>query len=508
MPKKEMIPLSKCDNFCCVGDSSGMEEEEVKIKKKFYKMSECFYNQKFSDNSNILVMNSKQLMMQRDIIIMNVQDKLEVPFLRALSFLKENNYKYKEYFGDIDLNISKYFKQKHIDQDFEKHSIDICSICCKEDALYSIACKHPYCLECWKKYIVSQIIDYGNTHFKCMFVSCEVLIPHTSVIKTIGMIGSSEETYKAEKLYVNMISNKYAEVANYIKRCPNGKCDKYVQYNVHILTPLECTCGELFCKDCEKSFHYPLKCDDYKIVNDIMNRYSKKSLEEYESIKLIVNSTKMCPNCKFDVELISGCSRVFCTKCRIFFCFGCLHIYEDYYDEHICSNEPSTGLTSRNNKALRKYDLGSGSLSGQDLFNKCYNLKKFQEEEIKLLKLKKRVLEFLISDSILLRRFLKVFQLSRVVTINASIFLFLIKNSASTLQLLEHKIEMLGDIIKQSRQFLYALAFTTPKERAQTGIGNKTQQIFRGLSNIFDEIERASSENIIQYKDDILLLKK
>ena len=49
-----------------------------------------------------------------------------------------------------------------------------------------------------------------------------------------------------------------------------------------------------------------------------------RAVEEYQSMILIENTSKQCPECKSWMQKLDGCNKMTCRKCLCYFCWMCL----------------------------------------------------------------------------------------------------------------------------------------------------------------------------------------
>ncbi|OCL11781.1 hypothetical protein AOQ84DRAFT_335379 [Glonium stellatum] len=105
-----------------------------------------------------------------------------------------------------------------------------------------------------------------------------------------------------------------------IKGCKSGQ--------VHDAGPeapiFECMkCRILQCVVHNRRWHEGETCAEYDYRTD----GKQKKAEEQASKKVISETTKKCPGCKWDIEKNYGCDHMTCTRCRHEFCWVCLAPY-------------------------------------------------------------------------------------------------------------------------------------------------------------------------------------
>lgn len=82
----------------------------------------------------------------------------------------------------------------------------------------------------------------------------------------------------------------------YLFRCSNGLCKGFVRSNY-------------YCELCDTKY-----CEKCLQPINTTNHICKQ--EDIETAKIILNSTKPCPNCAARIFKIDGCSQMFCTNCH------------------------------------------------------------------------------------------------------------------------------------------------------------------------------------------------
>jgi len=106
-------------------------------------------------------------------------------------------------------------------------------------------------------------------------------------------------------IYDKTLTIKYDKNAKNVQnfdiiQCQNKECDNFLNNKYYCDLCKFYTCNK--CKEIYKNKHI---CDD-----DII-----------KTMKLIKNTTSICPVCKIRVNKVSGCNDMFCTNCNNFFCY-------------------------------------------------------------------------------------------------------------------------------------------------------------------------------------------
>ena len=140
-------------------------------------------------------------------------------------------------------------------------------------------------------------------HFSELRFDDFVAIPD---IRSFGSVDSVIAGYK------NKSSNKdlgRAKKAEFVFKCSNGDCRGLVD------TEFECQlCHASYCPNCFQLLH----------TNDDDDENAERpehvcNPNDIAAAKMILASTKPCPNCAARIYKIDGCSQMFCTNCHVGF---------------------------------------------------------------------------------------------------------------------------------------------------------------------------------------------
>lgn len=85
---------------------------------------------------------------------------------------------------------------------------------------------------------------------------------------------------------------------NWVHSCPKEECRGYLKGDQTICS----ICGTRVCKDC------------IQITGDEEKHECRK--EDVETVEMLRQNTKPCPNCSMPIYKISGCDQMWCTQCR------------------------------------------------------------------------------------------------------------------------------------------------------------------------------------------------
>lgn len=86
--------------------------------------------------------------------------------------------------------------------------------------------------------------------------------------------------------------------SNWVHSCPKEECRGYLKGDQTMCT----ICNTLVCKDC------------IQMVEDIDTHECNK--DDIETVDMLKQNTKPCPNCSMPIYKISGCDQMWCTQCR------------------------------------------------------------------------------------------------------------------------------------------------------------------------------------------------
>lgn len=87
-------------------------------------------------------------------------------------------------------------------------------------------------------------------------------------------------------------------ISNWVHACPKLECRGYLKGDQTICS----ICSTRVCKDC------------LKIQDDQEEHECQKA--DVETVEMLKQNTKACPNCSMSIYKISGCDQMWCTQCR------------------------------------------------------------------------------------------------------------------------------------------------------------------------------------------------
>ncbi|KAI9216388.1 hypothetical protein BC828DRAFT_393664 [Blastocladiella britannica] len=234
----------------------------------------------------------------------------------------------------------------------------MCEVCCDDDpATESIAlsCGHRFCLDCYRRYLTSKIMDDGESRrISCMARDCSLVVDQV----TVRELASPEEFAK----YQSLLLRTYVDDSAYLRWCPGVGCDNAIECHVaktklDLITPtVTCLCGTRFCFGCgHEGGHQPCVCG-------LVKSWLKKCADDSETANWISANTKQCPKCEATVEKNGGCNHMTCKKCAYHWCWICSGPWEkhgtSYYNCNLFNDKDASSARdaqAKSRMALERY---------------------------------------------------------------------------------------------------------------------------------------------------------
>ena len=99
-----------------------------------------------------------------------------------------------------------------------------------------------------------------------------------------------------------------------------------------LVSVARCSCGYIVCVHCGLEAHSPATCRDVIRWRELVSDETDAS-----SIRLLLSTTKKCPNCSAFIFRDGGCPHIKCASCRHEFCHTCRAPWTGY--DHRCKPE-------------------------------------------------------------------------------------------------------------------------------------------------------------------------
>ncbi|CAF2115481.1 unnamed protein product [Rotaria magnacalcarata] len=295
-------------------------------------------------------------------LIMNyvdeIKDILQLPSTIVkllLHYFKWNKQRLLERFYEMDHD--EFYRQSKVVNPFTEkrcasESTGICLICCSDGQteMFSLKCKHTFCNDCWKGYLINKIINEGLAQtIACPDLQCEILVDDETITKFL------DDNEFVKHIYTKIILNSYVENNPRARWCPGKKCGCIINatsltsaYNYAQLITCD-HCQTSFCFQCAQSWHDPIKCI-------LLLQWNKKMLDDSETVIWLKANTKSCPKCKVNIEKNGGCNHMTCGHCCHEFCWLCFGKWSTHSEcNRFDENQITDALQNEYALALSRY---------------------------------------------------------------------------------------------------------------------------------------------------------
>ncbi|CAL8101208.1 unnamed protein product [Calicophoron daubneyi] len=226
----------------------------------------------------------------------------------------------------------------------------VCDICClsyPRDQMSSLACHHPFCKECWQRYLKWKVVEESQIdRIYCPSFGCTVLIEDEMVFEMLTDPG-------VRRRFQKLISNSFVMNNRSLTWCPGADCGFAARcFGPREARLITCTnCSESFCFACGQPWHDPVRCEQLKI-------WLKRIIDDAGTSNWILANTKECPKCHVTIEKNGGCNHMTCRNadCKFEFCWLCLDRWEPHgtrwyncnrYDEEAAKQARDAQANSR-----------------------------------------------------------------------------------------------------------------------------------------------------------------
>jgi len=169
-------------------------------------------------------------------------------------------------------------EEKHFHSEFKKTlSEDIrlkentdphkCNICYTEhlklDQLFSLSCKHTFCIYCWQDYLENKINNGDVEEITCMQSGCGQLLNEEDLFIFINTeLQEKYNKFKLNKMVIkseNMKFCPYPNCGGYAHREPINDTSEIVKTNQYVICNIN---KHKFCFICQKMYHGSEKCEN------------------------------------------------------------------------------------------------------------------------------------------------------------------------------------------------------------------------------------------------------
>jgi hypothetical protein len=197
-----------------------------------------------------------------------------------------------------------------------------CSVCYDDKDLYEFDgldfpdCQHgnrSVCNFCVFHHVQQTFQITFTDDIYCPEINCGVKFDYNTVRIILSLNGDD----KLVERYDRYILHRQLEQMDEFIWCSNLSCN-VGQLNVDGELNNIVTCFNCHQKTCfthKVKWHEGITCEEYDMNID----------PDYESSRRwIVENSKKCPNCPYQIEKNDGCDHMKCVKCRHEFCWSCL----------------------------------------------------------------------------------------------------------------------------------------------------------------------------------------
>jgi len=184
-----------------------------------------------------------------------------------------------------------------------------CPICLSDDAENVLIrfpdCKHIFCQNCLKEYLMTQINNFKVLKIKCPQDGCSIVLQE-SIIKQI----LDEEAFQR---YQTLLLQKLKNRGQKPQICPKSGCAK--KFSATKDSPYtKCSCGTMICNLCGDFYHEGKNC--LQAMDPEFEIYAKE------------NNLKFCVMCKTVINRVEGCLHISCPVCDYEWCWLCGREYK------------------------------------------------------------------------------------------------------------------------------------------------------------------------------------
>jgi E3 ubiquitin-protein ligase RNF14 len=236
---------------------------------------------------------------------------------------------------------------------YKKHEIfmstkHLCDICTDERKGGSfpetqLPCGHLFCRECLAQYCETKLNSGGVGGLHCPMPKCEVDLS----LPVLRAVLDEKHFERYERLLAEYI----CDVTPGVVYCPRPGCRSRVFSDPDDSLAICDCCRYPFCKNCNKLWHGGEACktNDEVVTDDNLGTIAEKlerleknkeGISEHKKQELLAdlktgiwiasNPVKKCPRCTFVVAKDGGCNKMYCIKCRSYFCWICGELIGGY----------------------------------------------------------------------------------------------------------------------------------------------------------------------------------
>eukprot|EP00698_Gefionella_okellyi_P012867 TRINITY_DN3499_c0_g2_i1.p1 TRINITY_DN3499_c0_g2~~TRINITY_DN3499_c0_g2_i1.p1 ORF type:complete len:462 (-),score=17.15 TRINITY_DN3499_c0_g2_i1:309-1694(-) len=217
---------------------------------------------------------------------------------------------------------------------------DICFTDVPKNAMHKMSCGHPFCKECWRQHIETQLMASPAAALacKCMQADCKKVVS----VADMRLIVDDKHVQKYFRIFYQRMAS---EKSSHYTSCRS--CARTLQVHSHGWWEM-CPCSTPLCPQCGDEPHEPLTCSLLQNYREREARHNRHSSAE-DSEQWVQKFSKKCPRCKVPIQKNDGCNHMSCSQCSFQFCWLCL---KGWAPRECSCNQMQT--TDENSRTMRE----------------------------------------------------------------------------------------------------------------------------------------------------------
>lgn len=221
-------------------------------------------------------------------------------------------------------------------RDIFSSSVFTCGICFCDaqgsDCISFVPCEHVYCKDCVTEHFSISIAE-GRVHgLCCPETNCE----SNAMPKQVKELVDKSLFERYDTLLLQTSLDKMDDIFY----CPRPGCGAAVIKDETGHLAVCSICRFVFCTLCGKANHgvfdcqkakremiemmKRLKLEEARRTEEEANAMLQRELEEVAGEEYLMKFSKQCPGCAYRIQKQSGCNKMTCSRCCIYFCWICL----------------------------------------------------------------------------------------------------------------------------------------------------------------------------------------
>eukprot|EP00359_Climacostomum_virens_P003719 CAMPEP_0204916584 /NCGR_PEP_ID=MMETSP1397-20131031/14338_1 /ASSEMBLY_ACC=CAM_ASM_000891 /TAXON_ID=49980 /ORGANISM="Climacostomum Climacostomum virens, Strain Stock W-24" /LENGTH=451 /DNA_ID=CAMNT_0052089119 /DNA_START=352 /DNA_END=1710 /DNA_ORIENTATION=- len=168
-------------------------------------------------------------------------------------------------------------------------------------------CDHVFCESCVSEYVSLKVNENKVLSIRCPQHKCQTILSDDAILKYLTP--SLQEKYKKFRIKAELSKDPH------LRWCPRPNCEGYC-LGSSSKKHLTCTlCLHEYCYYCSEPWHGDSPCKEQG--DQLLDAWARE------------NNVRYCPNCRFRVEKMMGCSHMACIQCQYQWCWLCGEQWSD-----------------------------------------------------------------------------------------------------------------------------------------------------------------------------------